>query len=125
VRYWAATGVLIRGRPAGEALRRELSAALRDDAPAVRVVAAEALGRYGQPEDLPRAMSELLDLANGQRQRLYVAVAALNAMDELGAGAAPFREAIAALPTFEKTRWPRSGETADRLVPQILSELPR
>jgi uncharacterized sulfatase len=123
VRYWAATGILIRGRAAVEGLRPELLSALQDDSPSVRVVAAEALGRHGRPEDVPLAMKELLDLANAQRQRLYVGVAALNAIDELDAKAAAFREAIAALPPFDKKKWVRSGETADRLVPQILDDL--
>jgi len=123
VRYWAATGILIRGRSAVESLRPELLSALQDDSPSVRVVAAEALGRYGRPEDFPRAMTELLDLADGRRQSVYVALAALNAIDELDAKAAPFRDAIAGLPPFDKAQWPRSGETADRLVPEILKGL--
>jgi len=123
VRYWAATGILIRGRVAVESLRPELLSALQDDSPSVRVVAAEALGRHGRPEDVPVAMSQLLELANAEHQRLYVAVAALNAVDELDAKAAAFREAIAALPPFDKTKWVRSGETADRLVPKILKDL--
>jgi uncharacterized sulfatase len=123
VRYWAATGILIRGPSATEGLRPELLLALRDDSPSVRVVAAEALGRHGRPEDFPRAMTELLDLADGRRQPVYVGVAALNAMDELDARSALFREAISVLPPFDKAQWPRSGETANRLVPQILKGL--
>ncbi len=123
LRYWAATGILIRGRVAVESLRPELLSALQDDSPSVRVVVAEALGRHGRPEDVPMAMRGLLDLANAGRQRLYVGVAALNAIDELDAKAAGFREAIAALPPFDKTKWVRSGETADRLVPKILKDL--
>ncbi|MCR4415508.1 MAG: sulfatase-like hydrolase/transferase, partial [Thermoguttaceae bacterium] len=44
VRYWAATGLLIRGAAAVAAARQDLRAALRDESPSVRIAAAWALG---------------------------------------------------------------------------------
>ena len=52
VRYWAAQGLLIRGPSAVAAAREDLRAALNDDSPTVRIVAARALGEYGNAEDL-------------------------------------------------------------------------
>ena len=50
VRYWAAQGMLMRGRAGVSQAEAELRNALNDPSPHVRIVAAEALGRYG-PRD--------------------------------------------------------------------------
>src|SRR5262249_31378606 len=52
VRYWAALGLLMRGDATVKAARGELTAALGDSSPYVRIAAAEALGRHGDDADL-------------------------------------------------------------------------
>ena len=52
VRYWAAVGFLARGERAVRPHAAALRGALEDESPHVRVVAAEALGRYGSDADL-------------------------------------------------------------------------
>ncbi len=51
VRWWGAVGLLIRSEKGVVAARQELLDALEDDAPAVRIAAGEALGRYGSAAD--------------------------------------------------------------------------
>lgn len=60
VRYWAATGVLIRGRDAVSAAGADLERLLSDPEPGPRIVAAEAIGRFGAPALRPRALAVLL-----------------------------------------------------------------
>jgi uncharacterized sulfatase len=98
VRYWAATGALIRKEEGVRAFHRELYDALADESPYVRVVAAEALGRFGAAPAAERALSALMDLASTDDNSLYVAMEALNALDYLDERAAPAKTAIAALP---------------------------
>src|SRR5205823_1170060 len=47
VRYWAALGLRMRGKDAVAAVNAELRQALTGKAPAVRIAAAEALGKHG------------------------------------------------------------------------------
>ena len=63
----------------------ELVKALDDQSPYVRIVAAEALGRYGTDADLEHALPVLLELAPVNRNGVYVSMFALNALDSLGA----------------------------------------
>jgi hypothetical protein len=81
VRYWAALWLVRQGKPVPESL-------LKDPAPAVRIVAAEAHA----------ALDILLDLADARRHGLYVAIQALNAIDALGDKAASLRARVSALP---------------------------
>jgi uncharacterized sulfatase len=101
VRYWGAMGALIRGASEVAASHRALTKALADRSPYVRVVAAEALGRYGTDEDLPAALDVLVALADCRKTNGYVASYALQAIDAIGKKAAPRREQIAALPSSD------------------------
>ncbi|MDE2928019.1 MAG: sulfatase-like hydrolase/transferase [Acidobacteriota bacterium] len=98
VRYWAALGALIRGREGVRPLAGPLRKALSDEAPAVRVAAAEALGRHGSDADATRALAVLVELADAEKHGLHVAMIALNALDYLDDRAAPALERILALP---------------------------
>ncbi|HVW36091.1 MAG TPA: sulfatase-like hydrolase/transferase, partial [Pirellulales bacterium] len=56
VRYWAALGILMRGESGVESAHAELTRALSDASPYVQIVAAEALGRYGNEQDLQKIL---------------------------------------------------------------------
>lgn len=99
VRYWGVMGILMRGAKPVEAARSALAKALTDSSPSVRIAAAEALGRYGNAEELERALAVLLQHANPAVNGAYAAIEALNAIDALGAKAAPLKQRLAALPT--------------------------
>jgi arylsulfatase A-like enzyme len=119
VRYWAAQGLLMRGTAGVSASRSELTTALSDRSPYVRITAAEALGRYGNPTDLPKSLKLLGNLGSLGKNNVFVSMAALNALDALGAKAAPLAEAI--------TTFPQEGVSPDArfnsYVPRLLEDL--
>src|SRR5262249_20228659 len=85
VRYWAVLGLLMRGKPAVEVGHGSLVSLLADPSPYVRIAAAEALARYGEPGDWALALKVLGDHAYWNRGNVFVAMSALNSLDELGA----------------------------------------
>jgi uncharacterized sulfatase len=121
VRYWGALGVLMRGAAGVSAVRPELQAALKDESPWVRIVAAEALGRFGAPEVADAALAVLVELGPIDRNGVFVSMSALNALESLGDRAAP---AIARVRQF-----PSQGEAPDArynsYVPRLLERLRR
>jgi uncharacterized sulfatase len=98
VRYWAALGTLIRGTDAVRKAHQPLSKALEDADPSVRTAAAWALAQYGSQDDLDRALPVLVDLADLDKHGLYVALAAMNALDYLDEKAAAAADRIEKLP---------------------------
>ena len=123
VRYWAALGLLMRGSDAVNTCRKPLHKALNDASPYVCVVAAEALGRYGNEEDLGKALPVLLDLAPVDRNGVCVSMAALNALDELDEKAQSAKQTIAAFPKTTKNSPKRMGGYPKRLLQKILADL--
>jgi len=124
VRYWAAMGLLMRGKEAVAPHLSRLGKLLADRAPAVRIVAAEAIGKYGTAEDLRRAADVLLALANIDRNQFFVAIEALNALDELDTKVGPqLAERVKRLP-LKNAQVPRRNRSyVPRLVEKILSDL--
>ncbi len=98
LRYWGALGVLMRGPEEVGAARTELLALRSGPAPAAAIVAAEALGQHGTPEDLKESLALLIRLSDYEKHGAYVAMQALNAITALGAKAAPLKDQIQALP---------------------------
>ncbi|MBL9126056.1 MAG: sulfatase [Verrucomicrobiales bacterium] len=99
VRYWGAVGLRIRGTKAVAAGRGELRKLLQDESPSVRVAAAEALAAHGPGGEARDGASALLELADARRHGYWVAVAAMNAIDNLPSSARPPRSALEGLPT--------------------------
>jgi len=119
VRYWAALGFLMRGEAGVGAAHDELIKALDDSSPDVRVVAAEALGRYGASADLERSLATLKTLLNSQKGDYFVILAALNAIGALGEKAAPLHPTIRAL-ALDKAAIPHPRYA--NYVPRLLDE---
>lgn len=90
VRYWAVMGLLMRKGEAPDALR----AALSDSSPYVRIIAAEALGRYGTAHDLPKALEVLSGVIDPVVNGAYVSLFALSSIDALGEKAKPLAAAL-------------------------------
>jgi uncharacterized sulfatase len=120
VRYWAAMGLLMRGPKAVGAARDDLLRRLDDDAPSVRVAAAEALARCGD-EGLRKALPVLLAHAAPDRNGPYVAIQALNAIDALGERAASIKEDVRRLPMKDLPPPQRASSLIPRLVEHILA----
>lgn len=98
VRYWAALGILMRGKPAVDVHRAGLLGALADASPSVRICAAEALARFGASSDLAPAMEALVPLCDPAQSGAYTAIEALNVVDAAGTKAEPWLARILALP---------------------------
>ncbi len=120
VRYWGAAGLLMRGQAAVAAGRAELLAALADTSASVRVAAAEALGRYGDAADLERALATLKAAADPTRTSAYAAIAAMNAIDALGAKAEPLIESVRATPGRDPNAVGRANSYVSRLQADFL-----
>lgn len=125
VRYWAAMGILMRGKSAVAAARSELRRTLTDDAPSVRIVAAEALGKFGEDDDVKKSLPVLLELAQAHKSNYYVSVQALNAIDELDDKAAPLLAAVQDIGKTYQPANPRTGSYVPRLVEKIVADLQR
>ncbi len=123
IRYWGAMGILMRGSEAVEDAKPQLKEVLTDSSPSVRIVAAEALGRYGDPSDLNQALPVLQELASVRTNSLYISLMALNAIDILDEKAAPLKEHIAELPHRDPSIPLRMDEYIPDLIEKILSDL--
>jgi arylsulfatase A-like enzyme len=106
VRYWAALGLFMRGPQVVADYLPQLREARNDPSVNVRVVAAEALAQFGTADDAEPALQTLLGLAAPPEKSVYVRLAALNALDRLGAKARP------ALATIKS--WPTDAPKGDR-----------
>jgi len=123
VRYWAAMGLLMRGEETVGREKRVLLNALDDSSPYVRIVAAEALGRYCKEDEVDKALKVLLNLAPLDKNGVYVSMFALNALDQLGGKAKPVIETIQALPLQDPSVHPRMKNYVTRLVERITANL--
>jgi uncharacterized sulfatase len=119
VRYWAAMGMLMRGQSAVTARRDELRGVLKDEAPAVRIVAARAMGLFGNDEDLNLALAVLRELVSPEKNGLYVSLEALNAVDALGKKAGSLADAVRGMPQQGSFANQRTNGYVPRLVEHI------
>lgn len=121
VRYWAATGALIRERAGVMAAAADLERLLADPEPGPRIVAAEALGRFGAPRLRSRAAAVLLAEADGTTASLEVAQFALYALNQFTDLTPAEKAAIAALPLGTAT--PVRGDYRVQLKAAIARDL--
>jgi uncharacterized sulfatase len=119
VRYWAALGMLMRGKAGVQAAHGELVAALRDPSPHVRIAAAEALGQFGSGADLDAALKVLVELGPIDKNGVFVSMAALNALDALGGKTSSVADAIKGMTADGKVPDPRYSS----YVPRLLGDL--
>ena len=122
VRYWGAMGYLIRGKSGIRKGRKTLVAALEDESPSVRIIAAEALGRYGRKAEAKRAAGVLMRYADPAKNGISLSMLALNALDVIGEHVDPHKEAIAKLARTDPKANPRMRNYANRLIAHILSD---
>lgn len=125
VRHWAAMGILMRGPEAVKSANATLQKALGDNSPYVRVIAAEALGRYGDDDDAAKALAVLLELASLDTNSVFVSMLAVNALDAMDARAKSAIETIKALPTRPRSSPPRVGGYVSNLLKKTLADLLR
>jgi uncharacterized sulfatase len=123
VRYWAALGILMRGVKSFEAAPVEMTKALDDRSPYVRIVAAQVLGQYGNEKDLQRALPLLTDHSDWSKHEVFVCMAALNALDALGVKAKSASDALKSLPIKGKAPDARYSGYVSRLLQDLQSGL--
>ncbi len=119
-RHWASIGILIRGEKvvnSGNG-KSTLLKMLEDPVTTVRTNAAEALGTYGNEEDLAKALPVLLEAADMTKTDYYTAIWALNSIDRLGVKADPIRAKVGELP--QKPELKRGNSYVSDLVTTIL-----
>ena len=121
VRYWAAMGLMLRGREAVAGNVPALVARLDDESPAVRVMAAETLLRTGcHPQT--QAIQVLTQACTGGPAPPALAVQALNAVDDLEWVGL---EVLLMLPQAEEGQPEKSrnhGDYRQRLLGRLKSE---
>ena len=119
VRHWAALGLLMRGKAAIAAGQTELRAMLQDSSPLVRIVAAEALTAHGAETDATAALAILKNYASVEQHGVFIAMAALNAIEALGPKAASLKAYVATL----SPRGPSPDNRYDSYVPRQLASI--
>lgn len=122
VRYWGALGYLTRGEHAVAEGRELLRHALADPSPFVRIVAAEALGRFGQEEERPAALAALAELAPPKAQGVLVAMSALSAIEAIGPAAVPLHDLVRQLDPTGPSPDARFDSYVPRLIENIRSQ---
>jgi uncharacterized sulfatase len=124
VRYWAALGILIGGPDAVSQTSERLRKMLREDeSHSVRIVCAEALAAHGRTYDLGECLDYLADAADVAKHGLFLSLAALNAVDQLGLKARPILEVLKKLPTRDPSLPDRLNGYVPRLLDKIVTGL--
>ncbi len=123
VRYWGATGLLIRESAGVKAGGAELIKSLGDQSASVAIVAAEALGRFGSDAEKEKALDVLLSHANQAEGDVFEAILANNGIDYLGAFAATRLDEIKKLPIKPGKPAPRVDGYVGSLLKTIVGEL--
>ncbi len=119
VRYWGALGLLIRGADAVLSHRAALQAALSDESPSVRIVAAQALGLFGDRDLRALALKTLGALASPETNGVMTAIPALAAIEALGDLAIPLHAEIAGL----NPKGPSPNDRYDSYVPRLIANI--
>jgi uncharacterized sulfatase len=119
VRYLGALGIAMQKASAVQTANAELHAALSDNSPYVRIVAAQALATYGADQERPQMLDLLMSLADCSKNDVFVSIAALTALDELGEKSRSVGSKIASLP--RKPTLP--DERYSPYIPRLLDDL--
>jgi uncharacterized sulfatase len=119
VRYWAALGFLMRGKPGVDRGAPALRKALRDSSPDVQIVAAQALAEHGAPADLAPALDVLRTLAPTEKNGVLVAMSALSAIEALGPKAASLHDVVRTM----KPAGPSPHSRFDSYVPRLIANI--
>jgi uncharacterized sulfatase len=122
VRYWGATGLLIRKEDGVKTGRDALVKALKDKSPSVRIAAADALAQFGDAADLPASLDALIAAADPTKFSNATATEALNAITNIGDKAASLKDKLAALPRAAKGGPARVAGYPARLFIHLLGE---
>jgi uncharacterized sulfatase len=119
VRYWAALGFHMQGKAGVTRGAAALRKALADSSPYVRIVAAEALATHGDSADLAPSLAVLSEYAAPAKHGVFASMAALSAIEALGAKADSLREMVRGID-------PQGGSPNNRFdsyVPRLIANI--
>jgi HEAT repeat protein len=119
VRYWAALGLFMRGGETVNSAKIELKSALGDASPYVRIVAAQALAKYGDEADAKMALPALVAMADWRRNDVFTVMAAVIALEAVGKKSAAVSDAIRALPAQGESPHDRYASYVPRLLTSL------
>ena len=123
IRYWGAMGLLMRGKKGVLATSKQLETALKDQSPYVRVVAAEALGKYGNDQQVAKAVKTLGEIADPVKNGCFPSMLAMNAIDHLDGKAKSLLPIIQSMPQVPEGVDKRFQGYVGRLVNTTIEEL--
>lgn len=116
VRYWGSMGLLMRGQTVVPRHSPQLSGLLEDPSPAVVVVAAEALARFGSQPERDSAVATLLRLADWSSNDVFTVMSAVAALETLGDRLPTIVDEIARLPATGPVPHARYSSYVPRLL---------
>jgi len=119
VRYWAVMGLHMRGQSAVRSEVVRLRRALNDDAPWVRIAAAEALGTHGEASDLAPVLALLRKQADPVKHGVFSTMAALSVVEALGPKADSLHGFVREVKTDAGFPHERFSSYVERLVENI------
>lgn len=119
VRYWAALGHLMRGSEAVSGNEAGLKAALDDNSPYVRIVAAHALVQFGAASHRASALETLAELAPPQTNGVLVSMFALGVIEALGDRAESLRPLVREM----KPQGPSPDGRFNSYVPRLIQSI--
>ena len=123
IRYWGAMGLLMRGKKGLSMTGKYLEKALHDDSPYVRVVAAEALGKFGNQDQVTQAVNTLGQIADPIKNGCFPSMLAMNAIDHLDEKAKSLLPIIESMPQVPEEVDKRFQGYVGRLVKTTTEEL--
>ena len=123
IRYWGAMGLLMRGKKGVSSAGKKLEKALTDNSLYVRVVAAEALGKYGSQKQIEKAVKTLGQIIDPVQNGGFPSMLAMNAVDHLDNKAKSLLPKIQSMPRTPEGIDTRFQGYVGRLVDTTLNEL--
>jgi arylsulfatase A-like enzyme len=123
VRYWGALGLLMQEKTGVRHGKEALGKALKDPSPYVRVIAAEALGKYGSKEDIAKAVETLGQTVDPIKNGCFPSMLAMNAIDHLDDKSKSLAPLIQSMPRVPENVDGRFKGYVGRLVDTTLKEL--
>ena len=123
VRYWGALGLLMQEKSGVRHGKKSLVKALNDSSLYVRVIAAEALGKYGSKNEIKLAVKVLGAIADPIKNGCFPSMMAMNAIDHLDDKAKSLLPLIQSMPRTPTEVDKRFQGYVGRLVDTTINEL--
>jgi hypothetical protein len=123
IRYWAAIGILARGKRAFDATVASVRASLEDPNPSVRVVASNIFAIHAKGDDRHQALNQLVELAKPDQNGVYIALEALNVLKNLDYVNDYIKEALLENETEDPDAiWRGTNQYIIRLLPDFIHQ---